>query len=201
MKAPLSVLLTLVLLSLVLTGTGVAEVSSFPLPYDSCVGNYEVRLEPIPQAPEIGEPVTLHISGKSGDAAVPKLLTHEIQGNSVSVYAEEQTCSVCQQYACAQIVTGWAFDVQLDPLPAGTYTAQFALRCQSVTGECAAKTFTVTCYDFGGDGQVDAGDIQSVAARWRRPTQYETIYDLDKDGDIDLFDVLKVTTQWKQSCS
>jgi len=58
--------------------------------------------------------------------------------------------------------------------------------------------------DLNGNGQVDAGDIQMVAGRWRQRSTdpgWDPRFDLDGDGDIDLLDAMRVAVEWQRVCS
>jgi hypothetical protein len=57
--------------------------------------------------------------------------------------------------------------------------------------------------DFDGNGEVDVGDIQQVANRWRMTDEdpdWDALYDLDHDGDIDIVDIMNVAVHWGERC-
>jgi hypothetical protein len=58
-----------------------------------------------------------------------------------------------------------------------------------------------TCYwaDLDCDGDVDIGDIQQVASRWRCALGddcYQSQYDVDGDGAITIVDIMRVAAEW-----
>jgi M6 family metalloprotease-like protein len=50
--------------------------------------------------------------------------------------------------------------------------------------------------DFDNDGDVDAADVQVVAAQWRAEPHDLSLFDLDGDGDVDVVDVQFITALW-----
>ncbi len=66
-----------------------------------------------------------------------------------------------------------------------------------------ATLSTVTCFDFNGNGEVDIGDVQAVATRWRMTESdpsWDARYDVDGDGVITVVDIVLVAAQWGQTC-
>lgn len=186
------------------TGPGVIEredgvTQPWPL---RCLDNYYVRIEVIPKVPIEGEPITLRISGTSGDSCTPEYLMYETQGHWIDVSAEELSCVF---EICLDIVVPWTFDVHLDSVPAGSYMAGFRLLCEPMPpfvpppSACSAAPFTVIpCCDFDGDGQVDGDDVRDIAARWHQAAGVP--YDSDGDEQVTLQDISRVTTRWGDAC-
>ncbi len=60
-------------------------------------------------------------------------------------------------------------------------------------------TAGLTCYSFDDNAQVDIGDVQTIAGRWRLFTG--TPYDLDGDGVVTVGDIMNVAAHLGQPCS
>lgn len=174
--------------------------SAVQLEVPPCTGNFEVRLEVSPHNPIVGEPITLHISGTSWDSCVPAELGYELLDSRIDVYAREPSCSGA---ICAMVLTSWAFDVSLDPLPPGVYEVSLYFRCRwlwlSPSEACSQMSFTVApCYDLDTSGQIDVEDVQAVAGRWHQRAGLP--YDCDGDGQITVWDIMCVAARLERTC-
>jgi hypothetical protein len=65
------------------------------------------------------------------------------------------------------------------------------------------ETICVIRFDFNRNGEVDVGDVQAVAARWRMTDAdpgWDPRYDVNGDGIITVVDIMMVVAEWGQTC-
>jgi hypothetical protein len=65
------------------------------------------------------------------------------------------------------------------------------------------ETICIIRFDFNRNGEVDVGDVQAVAARWRMTDAdpgWDPRYDVNGDGIITVVDIMMVVAEWGQTC-
>lgn len=70
---------------------------------------------PVPVLPEAGKPLALRVADFSPDGCIPRYVSHQVSGATVTVESE------IPDTVCGQAPTPWQMDVSLEPMAAGHY--------------------------------------------------------------------------------
>lgn len=102
-----------------------------------CYGSEIEAFSPVPWATGM---VSTTFSGVWPDTCVPKYQFHQVIDNVIRIYAEANPLG----YACATVLTGWAFSVEVGPLPGGTYTVEaYISRGGGIPSFCDRTSITI----------------------------------------------------------